>query len=87
MKEFCICCAVKATDGTIIRGHRHADCFHSIVRRKKEISKAWEDQGFITSKNRYVDREEGFLLHKKAKIKSVNPEGYRPGWLFSEDLY
>lgn len=86
-KEICICAAVKATDGTIIRGHRHGDCMHSIVRRGKKPAKDFNAQGFITSRNRFVDREEGFKLQIEAGIKSANPEGYRPGWLFSEDLY
>lgn len=86
-KEVCICAAVKATDGTIIRGHRHRDCFHSIVRKGLILSEDFDSQGFITSYNRYVDRKEGFLLQQRAGIKSVSIEGYQPGWLFSEDLY
>jgi len=86
--EICICAAVKATDGTIYRGHRHRDCFDTIIRKKKKIDQAFSSQGFITSCNRFVSREEGFILQHKAGIKSANPEGYNTaGWLFSEDLY
>jgi hypothetical protein len=86
-KEICICAAIVTMDGKIIRGHRHRDCFHAALRRGKKISKHFGDQGFITSCNRYVDREEGYKLQKKAGAKSKNPEGEMPGWLFSEDLY
>ncbi len=88
MREICICAAVKATDWTIIRGHRHRDCFDGIIRRGKQIRKGFEAQGFITSENRFVDRVEGFNIQQRAEIKSANPQGYNlAGWLFSEDLY
>jgi len=87
-KEICICAAVKATDGTIIRGHRHRDCIEGIIRRGLEPSIEWNSQGFITSYNRFVDRQEGYKLQKEAGIKSVNPEGYSSAkWLYSEDIY
>ena len=44
-------------------------------------------QGFITSENRYVGREEGRILQDKAGIKSADKGGYRGKTLFSEDLY
>ena len=87
MKEICICAAVITEDGIIIRGQRHRDCFHTIHRKGKKISKDFKAQGFITSKNRYVNREEGFVLQINAGMKSANPEGYTPGLLFTEDLY
>lgn len=87
--EIVICAAIKTKDGKIIRGHRHADCFHTAVDReglkREDVINA--DQGFITSKNRYVTREEGRILQDKAGIKSADPEGYRGNTLFSEDLY
>jgi len=86
--EICICAAVKATDGTIIRGHRHRDCRDGIIRRGKKPSKRWEDEGFITSTGRFVTREQGMKLMADADWISKNPEGYQScGWLFSEDLY
>lgn len=88
MKEICICAAVKATDGTIIRGHRHRDCRDSIVRKDKIPSKKWEDEGFITSTGRFVDREEAFAIMSAIGWESRNPEGYQLcQWLFSEDIY
>ena len=88
MKEICICAAVYCTDGTIIRGHRHRDCFDTIIRKGKKIAKYFDAQGFITSHNRFVTREKGYKLQIEASIKSANPEGYNMGkLLFSEDLY
>jgi hypothetical protein len=87
--EICICAAIKLRSGYIHRGHRHGDCIRGIVELNKnpEIKDLWTGhiQGFITSENRFVTREEGRKLQDKARIKSV--EGYRGETLFSEDLY
>jgi len=86
--EVCICAAVRATDGTIIKGHQHRDCRDGIIRRGKQPSKKWEDEGFITSKNRFVNREEGYILMQNIEWVSQNPQGYQLcKWLYSEDLY
>jgi hypothetical protein len=88
VKEFCICAAVKSTDGYVVRGHRHRDCRDGIIRRGKEPSKQWDCEGFITSGGRFVDRAEGYALMQEIGWASVNPQGYQLcGWLFSEDLY
>lgn len=86
-KEICICAAVKATNGYIVRGHRHADCMQSIRRMGFKVSGAKDAQGFITSRNRYVNRETGRKLQDAAGIPSASKEGYWPKTLFSEDLY
>lgn len=86
-KEICICAAVIADDGTIVRGHRHGDCIVAIHNMGKKEKIYPMSQGFITSRNRYVTRWEGRQLQKKAGIKSVDPGGYRYDILFSEDLY
>jgi hypothetical protein len=85
--EICICAAVKSKDGQVIRGHRHGDCIQTMIRMKLEVSPLAESQGFVTSKNIYVTREEGRILQEKAGIKSVDKDGYRGKTLFSEDLY
>lgn len=88
MKEICICAAVKNTKGKIIRGQAHRDCRDGIIRRGGLPSKKWRDEGFITSDNRFVNREEGYKLMQKIGWKSVNPQGYQLcKWLYSEDLY
>jgi hypothetical protein len=86
-KEIVICAAVLGKDGKPYRGHRHSDCFRTIRDSKQEIDLTQEAQGFITSWNRYVTREEGRAIQDAAGIPSASPEGYMPGTLFSEDLY
>jgi hypothetical protein len=88
-KEIVICAAIKTAAGIVIRGHRHADCFHTAVEREglDRLLVINADQGFVTSRNRYVSREEGRKLQDAAGIPSASPEGYMPGTLFSEDLY
>ena len=96
--EIVICSAIKLPDGKIFRGHRHSDC----IRTARDFivwnagvdpgDHHWHpsmsrDQGFITSTNRYVGREEGLRLQMQADIESISPDGYRSGMLFSEDLY
>ncbi len=85
--EIVICSAVKTTDGQIVRGHRHGDCIHTIYRMNLVPDTAIEAQGFVTSSNRYVTRDEGRRLQDAAGIPSIAPEGYRGSTLFSEDLY
>jgi len=87
MKEICICAAVKATNGTVVRGHRHGDCIKTIVSMGLKPSRSANSQGFVTSKNRYVNRAQGRKLQDAAGIPSSDPEGYRGKTLFSEDLY
>lgn len=87
MKEICICAAVKTTTGLIIRGHRHSDALSAMRDRGLTPDESHEAQGFITSYNRYVTREEGRKLQEAAGIPSADPEGYQGNTLFSEDLY
>jgi len=86
-KEIVICAAIKTSDGTIARGHRHNHCFQVLRDMGFDFNKSDGEQGFITSKNRFVSREEGRKLQDEAGIKSVSPEGYVANTLFSEDLY
>lgn len=85
--EICICAAVKTKCGKIIRGHRHGDCYSAIRRMRLKASSKADSQGFITSENCFVTREEGRKLQDVADIKSADKEGYRYNTLFSEDLY
>lgn len=88
MKEIVICAAVKATDGTIVRGHRHSDAIRTLSGIPgKEYD--YSQQGFITSLNRFVGRAEGCAIQKAAGIKSrlEGKEAYLGNELYSEDLY
>ena len=50
-----------------------------------------ETQGFVTSRNRFVNRVEALRLQKEAGIPSADPTSkngvYKYGDLYSEDLY
>lgn len=89
--EVCICAAIQLEDGYIVRGHRHNDCLNTIYdlkmagRRIGQVSGT--RQGFITSRGRFVEREEALTLQLMAGIPSAAPGGYRGKILFSQDLY
>jgi hypothetical protein len=85
-KEICICAAIKY-EGGIVRGYRHGDCFNTM--QAKGIKRTGDEiQGFITSRNRFVDRAEGRRLQAEAGIESAAEGGYEyDDCLFSEDLY
>jgi len=85
-KEICICAAIKIED-VIIRGHRHADCFVAARSRKISDRITSEMQGFVTSRNRFVGREEGAKLQKEAGIMSFWTKKEAREKLMSEDLY
>jgi hypothetical protein len=95
-REIVICSAIRLPDGRIFRGHRHSDCIRTakeaVEWNRGDAKGVWTasmcgDQGFITSRNRYVGREEGLALQQAAGIASACPSGYRTRQLFSEDLY
>lgn len=87
--ETVICSAIKTVEGLIVRGHRHGDCMRtaSQIPRVDDEKLNESEQGFITSRNRFVDRLEGRRLQDAAGIPSVALGGYRGAVLFSEDLY
>lgn len=70
-KEMVICAAVRTLEGRIIRGHRHTDCFNTIKDLNLIYSNIPEDQGYLTSKNRYVVREEGERIFKENGSVSI----------------
>ena len=88
--EVCICAAViDPNNGEIVRGQRHAGPMAMIWARydPPPLIRS-EHQGFITSRNRFVGREEGLQLQKAAGIESAEKErGYLSTELTSEDLY
>lgn len=98
LRETVICAAIRLPDGRVFRGHRHGDCIHTahaLVTYRFENGYStveWgptsaTDQGFVTSANRYVDRQEAMRLQLAAGIASVADGGYRGDSLYSEDLY
>jgi hypothetical protein len=87
--EVCICAAVVSVDGLIIRCHRHSDGIITLGNMGRRLERSKDGQGFITSRNRYVNRSEGALLQQKAKVPSPLQDGepFTGTTLFSEDLY
>lgn len=84
--EIVICAAVIGVDGRIIRCHRHNHGIAVLAELKVKLRPDHDAQGFITSKNRYVNRKEGLQLQLAAGIPSADIGGYGKE-LFSEDLY
>lgn len=74
--------AVKTECGLIMLGKSHADCIHKAHHTGLKASQGARAQGFMTSKGRYVEREEAAKIAVKAK--QVNPN---IDFLFSEDLW
>lgn len=95
-KEICICSAIKLPNGEIVRGHRHNHCY-DIVRARPETLRTEPGrlavinakQGFVTSRNRFVDRNEAMAIQRASgSPSSYGKDGeYIGESLFSEDLY
>lgn len=87
--ETIICAAIQLPDGRVIRGHRHADCIHTMERMRIETRHTASQEGFVTSLNRFVGRKEGCGIQIRAGIPSILPlhDAYLNGELYSEDLY
>lgn len=97
--EYILCAAIKRLqprncinhyhNGDILSvelGYRHCDIF---ARFHGEVSSKYEDQGFYTSKNRFVNRNEAFLIAYQANQIPISlyKERGDNGRLYSEDLY
>lgn len=100
VSEWVLCAAIHVNDGFqyqgqpdnilkgyVLPGYRHSNCF-SLLRHLDELrggSFIGEvHQGFLTSKNRFVDRRIAFNIARKAE-QLKNEKG--PECLTSEDLY
>lgn len=84
--------------GLLFTGWRHPDCFVTLnawasylsKERRAEIGKeqfAGRNQGFLTSRGRFVDRREAFEIALKAKQIPEEWDEDTPKTLISEDLY
>ena len=78
-KEIVICSALLLKDGYVIRGHRHNHCFGVLADLKRSKTDVFK-QGFMTSDNRFVVREEAYKIYFKKDKISKNK-------LYSEDIY
>lgn len=93
-KEYILCAAVKRIKERdcyhhynnndlyqIELGYRHCDIYSRFL---GEMSRSPNDQGFYTSKGRFVDRKEAMIIAKEAGQVNVDNNSIN---LFSEDLY
>lgn len=78
------CSAIKYSDA-IFLGRRHCDCFRVAATKNKRYSKSREEQGFWTTKNRFVDRVEAKLI--AIRSNQLLPRASKGYILYSEDIY
>lgn len=104
MKEKILCAAIDY-NGTIICGFRHGDCYAVLKSLLGKIDSSKlpnrDNQGFLTSTNRYVDRQEAWIIALnnnqiiyglEASRNAININGIEcddkdPEILISENLY
>lgn len=80
--------AVKAVGGFICIGKSHADCFYQGRNMGLTLQKKSTAQGFMTSKGRFVNREEAAQIAKNAKQLSKAGNARRiVTHLLSEDIW
>lgn len=74
--------------GIVFCGHRHAQCIYTkyAITGLRDAESGENEQGFLTSKNRFVSRQEALqiALRENQVIDLSNVTGDR---LFSENLY
>lgn len=75
-KELVICAAIQMPDGYVIRGHRHNDCLNTASGMPRYLTGVGAVQGFVTSRNRFVGRQEASQIHRGTDAD-----------LYSEDIY
>ncbi len=103
--EFILCSAIhfqngaKTTvknieSGVIICGRRHSDCYDVLSGIIGDVDPDTlpdrDSQGFLTSKNRYVNREQAWkiaLENKQVKFGLAASSSDENGILISENLY
>ena len=74
--------AVKSLDGWIFFGKCHADCFRKAAFMNVNMSQKADDQGFLTSTGRFVNRFQAGAVAYRAQQTTD-----RKKFLFSEDLW
>lgn len=91
-EEYILCAALHIRDnityreepvqtGFIILGYRHQDCYRIMIRMRKTLS---NEEGFFTSKNKFVDREEAYVIAFGAGQIKYDSGSHS---LTSDDLY
>jgi len=75
-------------NGYVVCGRRHHNCFqiNSMITKMNLDGVVPNEQGFITSHDRFVDRKEAMVIAKQAN-QIINLDNIRGDNLYSEDLY
>ena len=91
MQEEFILCAATMYNGQIVPGFRHGDCnrlLENLLNLSENELPGREYQGFLTSKGRFVNRKEAFLIAKdRNQIWHKLHDETLENILTSEDLY
>lgn len=88
-----ILCAAIMFNGSIITGYRHLDCYKTLKNllgkfvTPEDFNVGREDQGFLTSYDRYVDRREAWKIAKANNQIVLGPSEGDDCELISENLY
>lgn len=74
--------------GLVFSGHRHGQCIYTkcAITGLRDCESGENEQGFLTSKNRFVSREEALIIALREN-QVMNIKEVRGDRLFSEDLY
>ena len=74
--------------GIVFCGLRHGQCIYSkcAITGLRDVESGENEEGFLTSKNRFVNREEGLQIALKQN-QVIDLKEIRGNRLFSEDLY
>jgi hypothetical protein len=87
MRETILHAAVKTTNGFICIGKCHADCFFQGRMMGMKMSKRSAAQGFMTSRGRFVRREEAARIAKRRNQVVKDGKRRRIVSLISEDIW
>ena len=74
--------------GIVFCGHRHGQCIYSkcMITGLRDGESGEDEQGFLTSKNRFVSREEALVIALREN-QVIDLSEVRGNKLYSENLY
>ena len=86
LKGFCR--PLNCEKGMVFCGHRHHNCMYQMIAisGKYQHQAGEEIQGFLTNKNRFVNRKEAFVIAEKNN-QIIDIKQATSNSLYSEDLY
>lgn len=89
-----IVCAANKYNDVVIPGIRHGcnamcDILDHMILLDKKFNRRGEIQGFLTSKHRFVDRQEAWKIavEQNQIVRLVGGNDSKGGTLYSENLY